>query len=283
MRKIIELFGLPTIGNDGEKWKYILKHQHCPYLDRKCIKVRKSAPEISIGTCSVFYGKNQIPVLICPHRFLERRQIFTDCLHLLTRHEPGNELHIISEITVPGGSIDFFLVSVKDDEIKDFVGVEIQTLDTTGTVWPERQRFLQSVGLKGLDDDLNSLKGFGMNWKMTAKTILVQLHHKLQSFENINKHLTLVIQDHFLRYMRKAFQFDHLNVSRPGDPMHFHVYEFKNSRASFFRLNLFSRLSTDTNGIAKCLGLRADPKIEFESIVEQLQKKISQESLFTVS
>jgi hypothetical protein len=33
--------------------------------------------------------------------------------HLLTQHEPGNELHIIPEISVPGGSVDYVLASVK--------------------------------------------------------------------------------------------------------------------------------------------------------------------------
>jgi len=43
-----------------------------------------------------------------------------------------------------------------------------------------------------------------MNWKMTAKTILMQVHHKVQTFEEINKHLVLVIQDHFMDYIKKS-------------------------------------------------------------------------------
>ena len=80
--------------------------------------------------------------MICPFRLLERSQIFTDCVHLLRLHEPGNELRIVAELAVPGGSIDYCLVSVRDGKPRDFVGIELQTLDTTGTVWPERQRFL---------------------------------------------------------------------------------------------------------------------------------------------
>jgi hypothetical protein len=67
------------------------------------------------------------------------------------------------------------------------VGIELQTLDTTGTVWPTRQRFLAS---KGFDDipraELENTKTYGMNWKMTAKTILVQLHHKIQTFDTVS-------------------------------------------------------------------------------------------------
>lgn len=58
--------------------------------------------------------------------------------------------------------------------------------------------------------DLKSKPQVGMNWKMTAKTILMQLHHKVETFEHVNKHLALVIQDFFVDYMRKQFRFDHI-------------------------------------------------------------------------
>ena len=169
MSKISELFTFGTASNDQD-WKTILKGQHCTYLNKKCIKNRKSQPDVAIGTCTVKYGKDDLDIIICPHRLLENRRIFIDCLHLLTLHEPGNELHIVSEISIPGGSTDYFLVSSRDGKVKDFVGIELQTLDTTGTVWPERQRFLKEKGIKirEIED-----KNFGINWKMTAKTTLV--------------------------------------------------------------------------------------------------------------
>jgi hypothetical protein len=282
MSKVIELFGLSTKSEKKLDWQQIVSQQLCPYLDRTCIKVRKSSPEISIGTCAVFYGKQDNPTIICPYRLLERRQIFVDCLHLLLLHEPGNELHVASEVTIPGGSVDYFLVSAKNEKVKDFVGIELQALDTTGTLWPERQRFLHEQGVKVVVADIDSPKKFGMNWKMTAKTILVQLHHKIQTFENINKHLVLVIQDGFLSYMRKEFQFEHVNEVRIGDPMHIHSYNLAQIDDGTFRLNLDSRLSTNTEGVARLLGLQADTNVGLEKIIEQLEAKISPDTLFTV-
>ena len=213
MSKVLELFGISTSEQEVD-WRERIDRQNCPYLHRTCLKVRKSQPEVSIGTCSVSYGLGGNPVLICPHRLLERKQIFIDCLHLLNTHEPGNELHIVPEVSVPGGSVDYFLVSVKNRKVKDFVGIELQTLDTTGTVWPERERFLKRSGLAVDESAVASKKRFGMNWKMTAKTILVQLHHKIETFEEMNKHLVLVIQDVLLDYMRREFRFDNLNTAR---------------------------------------------------------------------
>ncbi len=174
---------------------------------------------------------------------------------------------MVPELTVPGGSIDYVLASVRGGKVRDFVGIELQTLDTTGTVWPERQRFLASKGFDEISSaDLGNTKTYGMNWKMTAKTILVQLHHKIQSFESVNKHLVLVVQDRLLDYMTKEFTFAHLNEARVSDPMHFHAYNLKPTNEGH-RLDLAKRLSTDTAGIATCLGLQGEAKMELQVIL----------------
>lgn len=280
MNKIVELFGLAT-GKRDVNWQRIVSDQQCVYTGKTCYKVRKSDPDISIGTCTVLYGRDDNPVIICPTRLTERHQIFTDCLHLLTTHEPGNELHIVPEITVPGGSVDYFLVSVQGDKIKDFVGIELQTLDTTGTVWPERQRLLKDLGVPRNDKAENSNKSYGMNWKHTAKTILVQMHHKIGTFEHINKKLVLVVQDHLLSYMAKEFSFDHLHTpARNGDSMHIHSYRLEAQADQSFKLRFASRASTDAEGVAVCLGLQAEAKVELQQIISVLAAKISPDTLF---
>ena len=281
MTRIAELFGVPTANADVE-WQTLVEHQNCPYISRKCIKIRKSQPDLSIGTCSVYHGRSRDQILICPNRLLARRQIFTDCLHLLSLHEPGNEFHLIPEVSIPGGSVDYFLVSVNRGKVQDFVGIELQTLDTTGTVWPERQRFLNSIGLPADISDVESSKRFGMNWKMTAKTILIQLHHKTQTLEFLNKHLVLVVQDIFLEYLKREFQFDHVNDARLGHPMHFHAYGLAESDVEPAGLELLERLSTDADGIAECLGLLADANVELENIVNLLESKMSSDTLLTI-
>jgi hypothetical protein len=280
---ILEFYGLSTASNADIDWSEVASQGSCPYLNRKCVKTRKSSPDITIGTCSMLYGKERKDVIICPHRFLEKRQIFTDCLHLLSLHEPGNQLHIVSEIGIPGGSVDYFLVSARNGKVKDFAGIELQALDTTGTIWPERQRFLRSKGIEVSDESLKSKKTYGMNWKMTAKTILVQMHHKVQTFQEINRHLVLVIQDHFMNYITQEFSFSHLNHALIGDPAHFHVYKMKKSDVGFsFELELAERFSTDVNGIAECLGLQTSQRIELEAITKLLESKISTRTLFTL-
>lgn len=280
MSNIVELFGNATDRHDLV-WADVVRDQHCVYSNRRCYKVRKSDPGTSIGTCTVLYGRPPEPVIICPTRLIERGQIFTDCLHLLTTHEPGNELHLVSEVSVPGGSVDYFLVSTRDSRVRDFVGIELQTLDTTGTVWPERQRLLRDLNVirdNGAEDSGNV---YGMNWKMTAKTILVQMHHKVRTFEHVHKRLVLVIQDRLLSYMTREFRFDHLrSPAMIGDSMHLHAYNMSGRTPSGMRLSMAARLSTDADGIGICLGLQAEPRVELQVIMSALEAKISAATIF---
>lgn len=277
MSKVRELFG--QYCSEDANIESVLENQLCPYNNKKCFKTRKSDSETSIGTCTVNYQNKDI--IICPNRLTEKSQIFVDCLHLLTLHEPGNELYIIPEVTIPGGHVDFFLVSAKNKKVKDFVGIELQTVDTTGTVWPERQRLLDEHGIYVPKDDINNKKPFGMNWKMTAKTILVQMHHKAQTFENLNKHLVLIIQKPLYEYMRKEFSFSHIQGVRVGDAVHFHSYDVV-EEDNGLHLALDTRVSTDTNGVAECLGLNAEANVELKDIIALLESKLLDEYRLTL-
>lgn len=272
MSKVKELFGLYC--NDVADFTLALETQICPYSHKKCYKTRKSDSNTAIGTCTVSYQDNNI--IICPNRLLANNQVFIDCLHLLTLHEPGNELYVIPEVTIPGGNVDYFLVSAKDGKVKDFIGIEFQTMDTTGTVWPERQRLLKEHGFDVDVADIDNPRKFGMNWKMTAKTILIQMHHKSETFENLNKHLVLIIQKPFFSYINKQFSFAHIKGARVGDPVHIHSYDLK-EKDNHLKLSLDTRVSTDSNGIAESLGLNAQAKVELADIIVTLEQKLSDE------
>lgn len=278
MQTIKEFFTYSTASKKTD-WSNLLLCQECRYSGKKCYKTRKSAPDVAIGTCTVAYGKDESKdIVICPNRLLERNQIFLDCLHLLTNHEPGNEIHIVSEVSIPGGSVDYVLVSTdKNRKVKDFVGIELQTLDTTGSLWTERQKFLYS---KGLTQSMpEEEKGFGMNWKMTAKTILVQLHHKINTFEHLNRHFVLVVQDCLLNYIKREFAWEHINTpAKLGDSMHFHSYELNKSKSEY-KLHLLERFSTDSEGISRLLGLQANANLQFDEIARILETKISDKTI----
>lgn len=273
---IAELYTTATHHLDVN-WGDLTRAEYCPYLSRKCVKTRKSEPNVSIGTCSIVHGaKLPAEIIICPHRFLERGQVFLDSLHLLTMHEPGNEIHRIAEVEIPGGSVDYVLASVKANKVIDFVGIELQAVDTTGSLWPARQRLLASLGVTVVEPDVAST--YGVNWKMTAKTTLVQLHHKIETFQGLGKHLVLVMQEKLLAYMQREFDFSRVGDASLGQAMHFHAYDLK-ADGQDYRIQLLTRLSTDADGVATALGLQANPNVELDAILSALQRKISRQTL----
>ena len=73
--------------------------------------------------------------------------------------------------------------------------------------------------------------------------------------------------------MRNDFNFDGINGVRLGDPVHIHSYNFE-EHENRLRLSLHERVSTDSEGIANCLGLNAEKKVELQDIIRILEPKL---------
>lgn len=93
MSKISEFFGL-NCRDASLDFKNAMDSQLCPYTQRICTKMRKSDPDVKIGTCSVRYQDQDI--IICPFRLLEHNQIFIDCLHFLSWRFPQQRESVYS-------------------------------------------------------------------------------------------------------------------------------------------------------------------------------------------
>jgi len=116
---------------------------------------------------------------------------------------------------------------------------------------------------------------------MTAKTILIQLNHKIETFEHLGKRLVLVMQDCLMNYMQSEFTFNHIRGNRDGDAMQFHAYELSKG-ANAYSLKLQRRLSTDAAGIAACLGLQSNAKVELVAILDRIESKLPQSTLLAL-
>ena len=62
--------------------------------------------------------------------------------------------------------------------------------------------------------------------------------------------------------------------------MHLHAYRLTIDATQNYTLRMNERISTDSTGIARCLGLQAQAKIELELVVRLLESKISDKTLF---
>ena len=89
---------------------------------------------------------------------------------------------------------------------------------------------------------------------------------------------------HFLigvEYINREFQFSHIQGVRTGDSVHIHAYDF-NETPNRLKLSLSTRISTDSDGIAKSLGLQAQTKVELEALIAALEQKLSDEYRLSV-
>jgi len=247
----------------SQDWEKILTKQHCPFLSRRCLKQRKSDPKQTIGACTVGYqGK---PLIICPKRFLEGQQIFLDSAKLLTARDA--QFFVVPEVTMPGGSVDYFLVAVFEDQVVDYLGLEIQSLDTTGSgsIWNAREDLYSG--------NLQQKYQYGINWKMSAKTILIQMYHKSGSFESLGKKLVLVLQQQFWDYVSRQFQTAHFHDAKAEDSVHVHIYTCIELDREF-RLVLLDRKSTNTSGVEYMLRLGTGAGISEQEVIERIKAKL---------
>ncbi len=254
----------------------LLRSQRCDYLERRCLKMRKSNPEVTLGTCTV--GFKGDAVIICPYRFLQGMQIFRDALPLLDKHEQGNQVHVVSEVEIPGGNVDFFVVSTKDGEIRDYLALEVQTLDTTGTVWPARQDFIIANVEASAEARVGS---YGMNWKMTAKTTLLQIHHKAKTLDHLGKKIVLVVQDCLYRYISAEFNISEVQAANRSDNVHFHIYGLNQQAEGSFSLSLADSYSTTPHGIELMLGTSRKVEISDDELKTKIGAKISGRTLLS--
>jgi hypothetical protein len=265
----LEFYG--KLVNETNDKKYDFEDDACPFIGKKCVKTRKSNKDQSIGSCIVKYSGSSL--IICPHRFLSNYTIFHDSIRYLKSKQ---KIFAVPEIKTSGGNIDYFIISKSNGKIIDYCGLEIQSLDTTssGDIWSAREDFLSGKFSRNYK--------YGINWKMSAKTILIQLHHKGTFFQEHGKKLILVIQKEFYDYLSREFDTSKLHKAKDKDSIQFHIYDCKLKHEAY-DFSLLSRKSTDVNGIEYMLKLGKNSEILESKVLEKIQTKLSTSSVIPVN
>lgn len=169
-----EVFGHP-VDVDSEQAQEHRKKHWCPFVDEKCAK-RSRLIDYPMGVCSVQYGEEV--VALSPRRFLQDNIVFYD----IADHYFGtrSDLLVFPEVSIPGarnlGVFDYVMLKHKplSSEIEDFVALELQTGQTTGTgsLVKAFEDFMQGVKVE------RASYSFGLNladiWKRTFIQILTK-------------------------------------------------------------------------------------------------------------
>ncbi len=173
----------------------------CPYIKTECKKRGKSV----VGpypVCSLWRGsdeekdakKDLIPV--CPKRFYE-----VDFIEkVIERCWPGNERpknpRVAPEVQMKGfGKVDFVIADIDEDGgVTQFLSVELQTIDITGSVY----KFYQAL-VDGNEAAETHSRGF--NWDNVYKRYITQLIRKGYFHHHWGSKIVAVIPDQVYEYV----------------------------------------------------------------------------------
>lgn len=170
----------------------------CRFLGEECSK--RFGNGLQSGACSLLNPRNPLPVICCPKRFYADNHALLDQVSAMAF---GSDVPVVKkdqrmpdagsfvlafgqgyghEIRVPYAteasrsllSIDWILALVgADQELREFVALEVQTIDTTGNYQREYQRWAEQFDPNRVADDSLSGRGCGSNF----------------NFENVNKRI----------------------------------------------------------------------------------------------
>lgn len=232
-----------------------LDSQTCPFLSDICKKPRKSEPHIKVGVCSAGYRGRFLrefrPIIICPHRFLQRNTVF-ETIERLYIPRDGKTVEWVSEVSIgTAGSVDY--VAVKPDNagtsVEDFLCVEFQAAGTTGTPWPAVLDFKNDRTFS------RSSYQYGINWANEfVKTMMQQVYKKGRVIRYWNRKIIFVVQDVAIEYLRSAVDTSGLRDARDEDTIHFVTFGMNWGGEASWELVHNGSLSTDLEGVNRILG-----------------------------
>lgn len=261
-KRPLEIYGYPTDEPPPAETDI------CPFLEARCIKTRKSEPTQTMGTCIIGVGGK--PQLICPVRMRANNlQVIRDVAHLLKGEIA--EVLVVPEISITKfGQVDFTLAGLDAaGHVIDFVGVEFQTNDTTGSVWRGRQDFFAEQLLDGYGSE------YGLNWKHTIKLVLKQTLDKGAVFSKWGKKYVWAMQDTVLERMHTYADMSDFHPEEDGDEVLFYAYEVFRGETRY-EMRLAERIGSNLEGVARANA----PKSQIaEDILETFQAVLENTAL----
>jgi len=171
----------------------------CPYIKSTCTKRSTSLGAQPYPLCSIWKGNAASPtpgehlICVCPKRF-HAIDFLTDVIeHCWPGPKPANP-RIAPEVQMKGfGNVDFVVADLADDgSIGQFLSVELQAIDITGSVRLAYEALREGV-------DLDSRPTYGLNWDNVYKRYITQLIRKGYFHAHWNSKIVAVIQEQIYR------------------------------------------------------------------------------------
>jgi len=250
---MFELFGQDCRRQPLSVIQPFIDKQFCPFLQKECMKPRKSEPHIKIGVCSVETPEGQ--VAICEHRFTK------DLLDKVRNiYAPGWDAVCVDQVEAAVGRIDWTILNI---ETQEFICVEQQTCGTTGSYWPWVEHYKKTGNFDSQDK-----KAFGLNKANEfLKTMMQQIYSKGKMVEEYGSKLIVVVQDVAISYLHENTDTSSL-VTGTDKSVCFCSFRMVSENDAFV-FKHHECLTTDLAGVEKMLG-RGTNQISKEKFLDNI-------------
>jgi hypothetical protein len=192
----------------------------CPFMNSVCCK-RSHRIAGPYPVCSVWQRERDLRlVCLCPKRFYEA-PIVQDVLDHCWPGDPPQNPKIAHEVQMKGfGNVDLVIADVDEQtrRVRKFVSVELQAVDTTGSVEPAYQAILASQD--------EAVVSYGINWANVRKRYVSQLVIKGFYHHQWGTRIVAVLQAPLYLELRRYLNFQELDPAAGGNAITFLIYDF---------------------------------------------------------
>jgi hypothetical protein len=191
---LVEIFGYAPADPSAEA-RTARNSLNCPFIHSECTK--RFSDGTRSGACTVKQTVDPAPIICCPNRLYDgdyrilndvAQEAFGNGVRLISGKQVAQVEHVRcvavfgkrwgKELRLPkrGGRgsyfVDWILALITDNgHLREFVALEVQAIDTTGSYRAERDAYVNGKQFKG------SSKA-GLNWENVSKRILPQIIYK---------------------------------------------------------------------------------------------------------
>ena len=184
----------------------------CPYRNCICTK-RSHRIDGPFPVCSVFRklrtDTESVPMAVCPRR-LYAANIYNDVINNCWPGEPPTNPIVVHEVKMGDvGKVDMVIADLSDDgqSIRNFVPIELQTVDITGSYEPAYSAIV-------LNSDLEAKPTYSFNYKNVQKRFITQLIDKGFYHHQWGTKIIAVVQDVIYDNLKARIDFPEVDVAR---------------------------------------------------------------------
>lgn len=173
----------------------------CPFIQSRCVKRSTQLPDQPYPVCTLWRRADGAPnpandlIFVCPKRFYAVDFLTEVIEHCWPGDKPLNP-QVAPEVKMSGfGNVDFVIADVKEDgEVDQFLSVELQAIDITGSVFAAYQALRANA-------DLERRPTYGLNWDNVYKRYITQLIRKGYFHHHWKSKIVAVIPEQVYQYI----------------------------------------------------------------------------------